>query len=120
MNSSGNATTYYSPSGNPEVWEERPKGYFTTEEWQAAHPAQEAPAPTVPELFISLRAERDRRIAATDYLVMPDYPLTEEDKATVSTYRQALRDLPQQAGAPWDGGGDLTPWPPAVKIIRSE
>lgn len=78
----------------------------------------EKPAPTVPELFASLRAERDRRIAATDYLVMPDYPLTEEAKATVSTYRQALRDLPQQAGAPWDGGGDLTPWPPAVKIIR--
>ena len=80
----------------------------------------EKPAPTVTELFSSLRAERDRRIAATDYLVMPDYPLTEEAKATVSTYRQALRDLPQQAGAPWDGGGDLTPWPPAVKIIRSE
>ena len=75
-------------------------------------------APTVTELFASLRAERDRRIAATDYLVMPDYPLTEEAKATVSTYRQALRDLPQQAGAPWDGGDDLTPWPPAVKIIR--
>lgn len=80
----------------------------------------EKPAPTVTELFTFLRAERDRRIAATDYLVMPDYPLTEEAKATVSTYRQALRDLPQQAGAPWDGGGDLTPWPPAVKIIRSE
>ena len=80
----------------------------------------EKPAPTVTELFASLRAERDRRIAATDYLVMPDYPLTEEAKATVSTYRQALRDLPQQAGAPWDGGGDLTPWPPTVKIIRSE
>ena len=80
----------------------------------------EKPAPTVTDLFTSLRAERDRRIAATDYLVMPDYPLTEEAKATVSTYRQALRDLPQQAGAPWDGGGDLTPWPPAVKIIRSE
>lgn len=78
----------------------------------------EKPAPTVTELFSSLRAERDRRIVATDYLVMPDYPLTEEAKATVSTYRQALRDLPQQAGAPWDGGGDLTPWPPAVKIIR--
>lgn len=80
----------------------------------------EKPAPTVTALLASLRAERDRRIAATDYLVMPDYPLTEEAKATVSTYRQALRDLPQQAGAPWDGGGDLTPWPPAVKIIRSE
>ena len=112
--------TFFSPDGNPEVWGERPADYFTAEVWQIAHPGPEAPAPTVMELFASLRAERDRRIAATDYLVMPDYPLTEEAKATVSTYRQALRDLPQQAGAPWDGGGDLTPWPPAVKIIRSE
>ena len=78
----------------------------------------EKPAPTVTELFSSLRAERDRRIAATDYLVMPDYPLTEEAKATVSTYRQALRDLPQQAGAPWDGGGDLTPWPTLRSAMR--
>ena len=67
--------------------------------------------------FARLRAERDRRIAATDYLIMPDYPLPEDSRAAVQAYRQALRDLPAQDGAPWDGGGEATPWPamPAVQ-----
>ena len=70
--------------------------------------------------FERLRAERDRRIAATDYLIMPDYPLAEDYRAAVQSYRQALRDLPTKEGAPWDGGGDATPWPamPAVQSVR--
>lgn len=71
----------------------------------------EKPAPTEAELFQQLRAERDRRIAATDYLLMQDYPLDNTLKEAVRLYRQALRDLPAQDGAPWDGGGEATPWP---------
>ena len=29
---------FYSPSGNFEVWNEKPDGYFTAEEWAAEHP----------------------------------------------------------------------------------
>ena len=61
--------------------------------------------------FERLRAERDRRLSATDYLLMPDYPLNDTLKGAVQAYRQALRDLPAQEGAPWDGGGEATPWP---------
>lgn len=61
--------------------------------------------------FARLRGERDRRLAATDYLLMADYPLTETTRANILAYRTALRDLPQQPGAPWDGGEALTPWP---------
>lgn len=71
----------------------------------------ERPEPTEQEKFILLRGMRDGKIAATDYLIMPDYPLPEEKKAGVLAYRQALRDLPAQSGAPWDGGGEATPWP---------
>ena len=73
-----------------------------------------------PARFARLRAERDRRIAATDYLIMPDYPLTEDSRTAVQIYRQALRDLPTKEGAPWDGGGEATPWPamPAVQALR--
>ena len=41
--------TYYSPKGNVEVWEERPEGYLTPEEWAEAHPAPEPPSPTLDE-----------------------------------------------------------------------
>lgn len=61
--------------------------------------------------FERLRAERDRRLTATDYLLMQDYPLDNTIKEAVRHYRQALRDLPSQEGAPWDGGGESTPWP---------
>ena len=38
---------FVSPQGNPEIWESKPKGYFTPEEWLAAHPAPE-PEPYIP------------------------------------------------------------------------
>ena len=37
--------------------------------------------------------------------------LTPEQYTELLTYIQELRDLPAQPGAPWDGGGDATPWP---------
>lgn len=69
--------------------------------------------------FERLRSERDRRLAATDYLLMPDYPLDDASKEAVQTYRQALRDLPSQEGAPWDGGGEETPWPQLPSVYKS-
>ena len=68
-------------------------------------------APSLESLFTNLRTERDRRLAATDYLLMPDYPISDDQRAVVQVYRQSLRDLPAQSGAPWDGGGEATPWP---------
>jgi hypothetical protein len=61
------------------------------------------------EAFAALRAERDKRLADTDYLIMPDYPIAKADLKAVKAYRQALRDLPQQDGAPWIDGE--IPWP---------
>ena len=62
--------------------------------------------PTTEELASCIRAERDRRITATDYLVMPDYPLDTDKLEEIKAYRQALRDLPQQPGFPWGGPDD--------------
>ena len=53
-------------------------------------------------LAASARQKRDRLIAATDYLVTPDYPISGDRLAKVKTYRQALRDIPEQAGFPRD------------------
>lgn len=72
------------------------------------------------ELFSLLRFERDARINSvlwmrerhTDELELGTEPtLTPEQYTALLTYIQALRDLPAQPGAPWDGGGELTPWP---------
>ena len=47
--------------------------------------------------FARLRTERDRRLAETDYLLMADYPLSENQRTVLQVYRQALRDLPSQS-----------------------
>ena len=69
--------------------------------------------------FLRLRGARDMRIAATDFYLASDYPISPEALTAIKDYRQALRDLPAQPGAPWDGGGELTPWPelPAVQGV---
>lgn len=51
-------------------------------------------------LAASARQKRDRLIAATDYLVTPDYPISDDRLAKIKIYRQALRDIPEQAGFP--------------------
>lgn len=52
------------------------------------------------EYAAEARERRNALIAETDYMAMPDYPLDEEKKAAVLAYRQALRDVPEQAGFP--------------------
>lgn len=69
--------------------------------------------------FERLRAERDRRLSATDYLLMQDYPLSGDQRTVLQVYRQALRDLPSQEGAPWDGGGEETPWPEIPNWVKA-
>ena len=51
---------------------------------------------------------------------MPDYPLDDTLKGAVQAYRQALRDLPAQSGAPWDGGGEATPWPEIPSVLQEQ
>ena len=114
-----------SPDGNRIVIEEGDapeylaNGYITDEVYQeqqkeaAAQKYQEwlNDPESEAERFEKLRKLRDMRISATDYLLSADYPISAEKLEQVKNYRQALRDLPGQDGAPWDGGGSLTPWP---------
>ena len=66
------------------------------------------------EAEIAVRAKRDALIAKTDYLLAVDYPISAEDLEAVKVYRQALRDVPQQEGFPYN-----IEWPtkPEVKKI---
>jgi len=47
-------------------------------------------------MAISERAERDRRLLATDWMASSDRTMTQAE----IDYRQALRDVPAQAGFP--------------------
>lgn len=79
---------------------------------EASTERPQKPAPTTEELSTAVRTERDRRISATDYLMAQDYPLTDDERALWTIYRQALRDVPEQPGFPWSGPDDpACPWP---------
>ena len=101
--------TFFSPDGNIEVWEEKPNGYFTAEEWQDAHPSPPPMPPTSEQLFTSLRTERDTKLRNTDKYLLADYPITADALEQVKIYRATLRALPDQLGAPWPNQ-DI-PWP---------
>lgn len=85
---------------------------------EPAKPAEEVEA----ELFARLRAARDLKLTGHDKAVAQltrDLRMaTEEDAAAIEARlaewdacAKALCDLPEQNGAPWDGGGEATPWP---------
>ncbi|WP_319469371.1 tail fiber assembly protein [uncultured Pseudodesulfovibrio sp.] len=61
---------------------------------------------------VKVRAERDRRLRACDWTVLPDCPLAEVRKTEWADYRQALRDVPQQGGFP-----EVIDWPVAVETV---
>lgn len=78
------------------------------------------PDATTIELLERLRAQRDYKIAsilwmrerhADELALGKETSLTAEQYTSLLTHIQALRDLPAQPGAPWDGGGEETPWP---------
>lgn len=47
-----------------------------------------------------LRERRDRLLYETDKYMIPDYPITEEEREEYRLYRQYLRDIPQTDGFP--------------------
>ena len=58
------------------------------------------------------REKRDHLLAETDYLLMPDYPISSEALVALKTYRQALRDIPEQSGVP-----NTIEWPSKPEVI---
>lgn len=82
---------YYSPTGNIEVWDEKPQGYFTVKEWQEMHPAPLPPEPTKEEKLAKLDAEylsqkRELSEQFSDDMLHGDTDAMESDK-------QAMVDL---------------------------
>lgn len=55
------------------------------------------PGPTLDELEAAARSKRNALLASSDWTQVPDAPV---DQAAWATYRQALRDLPQNTTDP--------------------
>ena len=55
---------------------------------------------------VEVRAERDRKLAASDWTQIPNNALTDAKKAEWATYRQSLRDISSESGFPHS-----TTWP---------
>jgi len=79
-----------------------------SEAWQGEVTVEEGP-----ETADEIRARRDRLLAATDWAVLPDSPLDAQLLEEVKTYRQALRDVPQQEYFP----GAIT-WPQMPELTN--
>lgn len=73
------------------------------------------PELTEEELARNVRGNRDAKLSETDYLVVPDYPISEENLNEVKVYRQALRDITEQTGFPKD-----VIWPDVPKFLYKE
>ena len=71
--------------------------------WQAEYDRleEERNRPLTPEEKAStIRQQRDALLSETDYLMMPDYPMSELARENLKVYRQALRDVPKQPDFP--------------------
>ena len=67
--------------------------------WVAVDMEQDAKTALDAQRAASVRADRAQRLADSDWTQVADAPV---DKQAWATYRQALRDVPAQAGFPWD------------------
>jgi hypothetical protein len=82
----------------PDEFKLPPYGNSTVEDWTG-------PLPKPPVDPNEVRTERNKLLSESDWTQLSDAPV---DKAAWATYRQALRDVPNQTGFP----SEIT-WPDA-------
>jgi len=57
--------------------------------------ADDIPASSTEMAWNDVRSKRNRLLQECDWIILSDSPLTEQKKGEYLTYRQALRDIPQ-------------------------
>lgn len=85
---------YYSPNGNLEVWDTKPEGYFTEEEWAELHPAPPPPEPTKEEKLAALDAQYNADKA--DLLTAYQTAMLYGDTDTMESLKADLQALDDQ------------------------
>jgi hypothetical protein len=84
-------------SGNNHILASRHDGeigwVLTDNEWVYEQPPE-------PDYYANAIKIRNKYLQLTDKYVLPDFPLSDELKTAIVSYRQQLRDLPNQSGFP--------------------
>jgi hypothetical protein len=68
-------------------------------QWQVTDASAEEIQQRTEQKATAIRLERNQRLAECDWTQLADAPV---DAAVWATYRQALRDVPDQTGFPWN------------------
>ena len=84
---------YYSPDGNIEVWENKPQGYYTIEEWEEMHP----PTPYMPTVEEQL-AELDTQYNSDKAILMSQYTeaVIDDDSDLMASIKEELAVLREE------------------------
>lgn len=88
------------------------RGYCSIQQVGGKYQIVENPPVSLEILAENARSERDRRIAETDYYMMPDYPSDPNNIEEMKAYRQSLRDITKQEGFP-----SKFTWPDVPKFL---
>lgn len=78
--------------------------------WLAEHPPEDPGAAQA----VETRAQRDKLLAETDWTQVLDAPIDATTREQYRTYRQALRDVPEQAGFPAE-----VVWPELPEAVKA-
>jgi hypothetical protein len=70
--------------------------------WSVVDLAEEEVAGRTAQKAEEVRAARNVKISESDWTQLDDTPITNAKKLEWASYRQALRDIPSQAGFPWN------------------
>jgi hypothetical protein len=73
-----------------------------TQVWNVFDVDEDTLATRIQDRAKQVRDERNYKIAGSDWTQLDDSPITNAKKLEWATYRQALRDIPLQAGFPWN------------------
>lgn len=79
------------------------------EQYAETAPVPSVPEPTEEQQEMQIRAQRNSLLTLCDWTQLPDAPLTTEQKQEWAEYRQALRDVSEQAGFPENVAWPLVP-----------
>lgn len=99
-------STFVSPTGNFEIWQEKPKGYYTVQEWRELNPSPPTPPLTIQEkierIQLKYRPSLNGLISACSTAQMLGD--IEDADSTKAEYADLLRQQGEEIAAIQNGG----------------